>query len=144
MRQPEGAWYSQAAIDASKRRLQTLGYFKDDVKVDTQRVPGSNDEVDLNVKVEEKSSGSLMFGIGYSQYSGVILSASVSQNNFLGSGDKFSVAVQKSSYYSQIQFGYVNPYLTDSGVSIGYNATYSKLDFGNTNFANYTNSTRSF
>ncbi len=144
MRQLEGAWYNQAAIDASKRRLQTLGYFKDDVKVDTQRVPGSNDEVDLNVKVEEKSSGSLQFGIGYSQYSGAILSASVSQNNFLGSGDKFSVAVQKSSYYSQIQFGYVNPYLTDDGVSIGYNASYSKLDFGNTNFANYTNSTRTF
>ncbi|RAP57428.1 outer membrane protein assembly factor BamA [Oleiagrimonas sp. MCCC 1A03011] len=144
MRQPEGAWYSQAAIDASKRRLQTLGYFKDDVKVDTQRVPGTDDEVDLNVKVEEKSSGSLMFGVGYSQYSGVILSASVSQNNFLGSGDKFSVAVQHSSYYSQIQLGYVNPYLTDDGVSIGYNATYSKLDYGNTDFANYTNSTRSF
>ncbi len=144
MRIGEGAWYNQVAIDASKRRLQTLGYFKDDVKVDTQRVPGTSDEVDLNVKVEEKSAGSIMFGIGYSQYSGAILSASVSQNNFLGSGDKFSVAVQKSSYYQQIQFGYVNPYLTDDGVSIAYNATYSKLDYGNTDFANYTNSTRSF
>ena len=144
MRVPEGAWYSQAAIDASKRRLQTLGYFKDDVKVKTQRVPGTNDQVDLDVTVEEKSSGSLMFGVGYSQYSGVIFSTSVSQNNFLGTGDKFSVSAQKSNYYDQIQFGYVNPYLTDSGISIGYNATYSKLDYGNTSFANYSNSTRSF
>jgi outer membrane protein insertion porin family len=144
MRQPEGAWYNQAAIDASKRRLQTLGYFKDDVKIKPERVPGTDDEVDLNVNVTEKSAGSLMFGVGYSQYSGAILTASVSQNNFMGTGDKFSVSAQHSSYYSQIQFGYVNPYLTDSGVSIGYNATYSKLDYGNTDFANYTNSTRSF
>ncbi|MDA3914851.1 outer membrane protein assembly factor BamA [Oleiagrimonas sp.] len=144
MRQPEGAWYSQAAIDASKRRLQTLGYFKDDVQIDTQRVPGTNDEVDLNVKVEEKSHGSVMFGVGYSQYSGMILSASLSQNNFLGSGDKFSVAVQKSSYYKQLQLSYVNPYLTDDGVSIGYNASFSTVNYGNTSFANYSNSTRSF
>ncbi len=144
MRQSEGSWYNQAAIDASKRRLQTLGYFKDDVKIDTRRVPGTTDEVDLNVKVEEKASGSLMFGVGYSQYSGMILSASVSQNNFLGTGDKFSVSAQKSSYYTQIQFGYVNPYLTDDGVSIGYNATYSKTNFGNTTFANYSNSTKAF
>ncbi|HKV64892.1 MAG TPA: outer membrane protein assembly factor BamA, partial [Rhodanobacteraceae bacterium] len=52
MRQYEGAWYSQAAIDRSKVRLQRLGYFSD-VNVDTVKVPGTTDEVDLNVKVKE-------------------------------------------------------------------------------------------
>lgn len=83
MRQLEGAWYSQGAIDRSKTRLQRLGYFKT-VDIDKALVPGTVDQVDLTAKVEEQSAGSLMFGVGYSQYSGIILSASVSQNNFLG------------------------------------------------------------
>src|SRR3569832_906894 len=52
MRQLEGAWYSQAAIDRSKIRLQRLGFFKS-VKIDTPKVPGTDDQVDINVVVEE-------------------------------------------------------------------------------------------
>lgn len=143
LRQLEGSWYSQAALDRSKTRLQRLGYFKK-VDIDKQLVPGTQDQVDVSVKVEEQSAGSLMFGVGYSQYSGVILSASVSQNNFMGTGDSFSVGAEHSSYYSRINANYYNPYLTDSGIGIGYNATYSKTDYGNTDFANYENSTKAF
>ncbi|HET7301273.1 MAG TPA: outer membrane protein assembly factor BamA, partial [Oleiagrimonas sp.] len=143
MRQLEGSWYSKAAIERSKTRLKQLGYFKD-VKIDHKRVPGTDDEVDLTVTVKEQNAGSLQFGIGYSQYSGTIFTASVSQNNFLGTGDKFSVGVQTSRYYKALNLRYVNPYVTDSGISVGYNLSYSKTDFGNTNFANYENSTRSF
>ncbi|MDO1529892.1 outer membrane protein assembly factor BamA [Fulvimonas sp. R45] len=145
MRQLEGAWYSQAAIDRSKIRLQRLGFFKK-VDIDKTRVPGSPDQVDLKVKVEEQSSGSLMFGVGYSQYSGIILSGSVSQNNFLGTGDQFSVGAEKSDYYTQINASYYNPYLTDNGVGIGYNIQLSKADFSDlgSEYASYSNSTRSF
>ncbi|HET8553379.1 MAG TPA: outer membrane protein assembly factor BamA [Rhodanobacteraceae bacterium] len=143
MRQLEGSWYSKAAIERSKTRLKQLGYFKD-VKIDHKRVPGTDDEVDLTVTVKEQNAGSLQFGIGYSQYSGTIFTASVSQNNFLGTGDKFSVGVQTSRYYKSLNLRYVNPYVTDSGVSVGYNLSYSKTDFGDTNFANYENSTRAF
>jgi outer membrane protein insertion porin family len=143
MRQLEGAWYSQGAIDRSKTRLQRLGYFKT-VDIDKALVPGTVDQVDLTAKVEEQSAGSLMFGVGYSQYSGIILSASVSQNNFLGTGDRFSVGAETSTYYKRINASYTNPYLTDSGVQIGYNVGYSKLDYGDTDLANYTYSTKSF
>ncbi|UPG86762.1 outer membrane protein assembly factor BamA [Luteibacter aegosomatis] len=143
MRQLEGAWYAQGAIDRSKTRLQRLGYFKT-VDVDKQLVPGTVDQVDLTVKVEEQSAGSLMFGVGYSQYSGIILSASVSQNNFLGTGDRFSIGAETSTYYKRINASYVNPYLTDSGIQLGYNLGYSKLDYGDTDLANYTYSTKSF
>jgi outer membrane protein insertion porin family len=143
MRQLEGSWYSQAALDRSKTRLNQLGYFKK-VDIDKQRVPGTQDQVDVTVKVEEQSAGSLMFGVGYSQYSGVILNASVSQNNFLGTGDSFSVGAEHSSYYSRVSANYYNPYLTDSGIGIGYSGTYSKTDYGNTDFANYENSTKAF
>jgi outer membrane protein insertion porin family len=143
MRQLEGAWYSQGAIDRSKTRLQRLGYFKT-VDIDKALVPGTVDQVDLTAKVEEQSAGSLMFGVGYSQYSGIILSASVSQNNFLGTGDRFSIGAETSTYYKRINASYTNPYLTDSGVQIGYNVGYSKLDYGDTDLANYTYSTKSF
>ena len=145
MRQLEGSWYSQAAVDRSKIRLQRLGYFKK-VDVDKKLVPGTRDQVDVSVKVEEQSAGSLQFGVGYSQYSGIILNASVSQNNLFGTGDSFSVSGERSSYYTRLGMSYYNPYLTDSGIGIGYSANYSKTDYGNANssFANYATSATSF
>ncbi|MGB8717043.1 MAG: outer membrane protein assembly factor BamA, partial [Rhodanobacteraceae bacterium] len=71
MRQFEGGWYSQAAVDRSRSRLLRTGYFKS-VDIDTKKVPGSKDQVDLQVNVEEQSAGSLQFGLGYSQLSGII------------------------------------------------------------------------
>jgi outer membrane protein insertion porin family len=143
MRQLEGSWYSQAALDRSKIRLQRLGYFKK-VDIDKKLVPGTQDKVDISVKVEEQSAGSLQFGVGYSQYSGIILNASVSQNNLFGTGDSASISGERSSYYTRFSANYYNPYLTDNGVGIGYTATYSKTDFGNTDFANYATSAKSF
>lgn len=142
-RQFEGSWYSQAAVDRSKIRLERLGDFKS-VDIEKKRVPGTVDQVDLNVKVEEQSSGSLLFGLGYSQLDGIIGSFSVSQNNFLGTGDRLSASIQRSSYLQQYNLNYTDPYLTDSGVSIGYNLQYSKLDQGNANVANFLYSVRSF
>jgi len=143
LRQLEGSWYSQAAIDRSKIRLQRLGYFKK-VDIDKKLVAGTQDQVDVSVKVEEQSAGSMQFGIGYSQYSGIILNASVSQNNLFGTGDSFSVSGQRSTYQTSIGASYYNPYLTESGIGIGYNAAYSKTDYGNTDFANYSTSAKSF
>ncbi|HET6632088.1 MAG TPA: outer membrane protein assembly factor BamA [Rhodanobacteraceae bacterium] len=142
-RQFEGSWYSQAAVDRSKTRLERLGYFKT-VEITKTPVPGTKDQVDLDVKVEEQSAGSLLFGLGYSQLSGIIGSFSVSQNNFFGSGDSFTAAIQRSSFMQQYSLQYMDPYLTDSGVSIGYNLQYSKLDEGDANIADFLYSVRSF
>jgi len=143
MRQLEGSWYSQAALDRSKTRLMRLGYFKT-VDIDKKLVPGTTDQVDVTVKVEEQSAGSMQFGIGYSQYAGLILNASVSQNNLFGTGDSVSVSGERSVYYTRFGVSYYNPYLTDNGIGIGYNATLSKTDYGNTDFANYATSMKSF
>jgi outer membrane protein insertion porin family len=143
MRQLEGSWYSQAAIDRSKIRLQKLGYFKK-VDIDKKMVAGTQDKVDVSVKVEEQSAGSMQFGVGYSQYSGIILNASVSQNNLFGTGDSFSISGQRSTYQTSLGVNYYNPYLTDSGIGIGYSASYTKTDYGNTDFANYATSAKSF
>jgi outer membrane protein insertion porin family len=140
MRQLEGAWYSQAAIDRSKVRLQRLGYFKK-VEIETPKVPGTDDQVDVNVTVEETSSGAFTFGLGYSQVYGIVLSISVSQNNFLGTGDRAAFTASKSDYLTKYDLSYYQPYLTKDGIGLGYDLSYSKLDQQQANLANYLSNT---
>jgi outer membrane protein insertion porin family len=143
VRQLEGSWYVQNALDRSKTRLMRLGYFKT-VDIDKKLVPGTQDQVDVTIKVEEQSAGNVQFGVGYSQYSGIIINASLSQNNLFGTGDSFSVSGERSSYYTNFGVNYFNPYLTDNNVGIGYSATFSKTNYGDTDFANYSTSAKSF
>ena len=143
MRQLEGAWYSQAAIDRSKVRLQRLGYFSK-VDITTPKVPGSDDQVDVDVTVEETTSGSFTFGVGYSQVYGLVLSTSVSQNNFLGTGDRAALTVSKSDFVTKYALSYFQPYLTPDGIGLGYDLSYSKLNQSQANLANYLSDTGAF
>ena len=136
MRQFEGAWYSQAAVDRSKIRLQRLGFFET-VDVETPPVPGSNDQVDLVYSVKETSSGSFSFGLGYSQSSGLTTSIDLSQNNFLGTGNRVAVNASRSTYQDRYAFSFTNPYFTDGGASLGYNLSWSETDYSDYNTAYY-------
>ena len=136
MRQFESSWYSQAAIDRSKIRLQRLGYFET-VEVETPPVPGSNDQVDVVFNVKETTSGSFVFGLGYSQLSGLTTSVQLSQNNFLGGGNRVSVEAQRSDFVQRYSFSFVNPFFTDDGMSLGYNLWWREFDSTNFNTAQY-------
>ncbi|HEY4560448.1 MAG TPA: outer membrane protein assembly factor BamA, partial [Lysobacter sp.] len=143
MRQFEGAWYSQAAIDRSKVRLQRLGFFESgSVNVETRPVPGSNDQVDVEFSVTETTSGSFMFGLGYSQLSGLTTSVQLSQSNFLGSGNRISVEAQRNVYLQRYSFSYMNPYFNDSGLSLGYNLWWREFDNSEFNTAQYSSTSR--
>ncbi|MBX9756469.1 MAG: outer membrane protein assembly factor BamA [Pseudomonadaceae bacterium] len=132
MRQMEDGWASTYLIDQSKVRLERLGYFKE-VNVETPKVPGSDDLVDVNYSVEEQASGSITASVGFAQNAGLILGGSISQNNFLGTGNKVNFGVTRSEYQSAVNFGFVDPYWTVDGVSLGYNAFFRKTDFDNLN-----------
>ena len=137
MRQFEGTWYSQAAIDRSKIRLQRLGFFET-VDVETPAVPGSSDQVDVVYNVKETTSGSFVFGLGYSQLSGLTTSIQLSQNNFLGGGNRVSVEAQRSDYLQRYSFSFVNPFFTDEGMSLGYNLWWREFDYSDFNTAQYS------
>ncbi len=137
MRQFEGAWYSQAAIDRSKVRLQRLGFFED-INIETPAVAGTEDQVDVVISMKERSSGSFIFGLGYSQLQGLITSVSVVQNNFFGTGNRIGVTVQNNSFVKRVDFSYLDPYFTDDGISLGYNLIYRELDQGQANIASFT------
>jgi len=139
MRQMEGAWFSQAAIDRSKVRLQRLTYF-DTVEIETPPVAGTDDQVDVVVSVTERPAGSFSVGLGFSEVQGLIYSLSIQQDNFLGSGKRVGAAVSSSDIISNFNFSYDNPYWTDDGVSRGFYARYSEFDRAAANISTFTSS----
>ena len=139
MRQMEGAWFSQSAIDRSRVRLQRLSYFEQ-VEIETPAVPGTDDQVDIIVSVLERPAGSFTVGLGYSQVQGLIFSLSVQQDNFLGSGKRLGLGVSHSSIISSVNLSYDNPYWKDDGISRGFYARYQEYDQGQANISTFTSS----
>ena len=139
MRQMEASWASSSKIERSKTRLERLGYFQT-VNVETPPVVGTPDQIDVNYKVEEKSSGNLSAGVGYSQVQGIVLNANIAQDNIFGSGKRVNVAFNNSYYMRSYQFGFNNPYFTADGVSQGYNLGWTTRNSGAINIANYNSS----
>lgn len=140
MRQMEAAPASADKIELSRIRLERLGYFKG-AKVETLEVPGSDDLIDLTYSVEEQSSGSLGASVGFSQDSGLLLSANIQQNNFLGTGKQVGFGVSRSDFLTSASFNYLDPYFTEDGVSRGFSVFYRATDFEEVNVASYTTDT---
>ncbi|GGJ81895.1 outer membrane protein assembly factor BamA [Pseudomonas matsuisoli] len=128
MRQMEGGWASTYLIDQSKVRLERLGFFKE-VNVETPAVAGTDDQVDVNYTVEEQPSGSITASVGFAQSAGLILGGSISQNNFLGTGNRVTIGLTRSEYQTRYNFSFTDPYWTEDGVSLGYNAFYRTTDY---------------
>ncbi|MGS0000468.1 POTRA domain-containing protein, partial [Escherichia coli] len=89
------AWYDADKIKMSRDRVDRLGYFKQ-VNIETPEVPGTSDQVDVNIGVEEKPTGNILLGAGFSSSEKIVLSASVQQDNVFGSGKTVGVAVNTS------------------------------------------------
>lgn len=140
MRQYEGALASSEKLDLSKLRLQRLGFFEE-VTLDTPRVPGVADQVDVNVTVKEQPSGTIGASVGFSQGAGMIFSANVSQTNFMGTGNRFSIALNRSETQDSYNLAFVDPYFTLDGVSRGYNLFYRETKFDSRNVSNYVTNT---
>ena len=137
MRQMEGGAASSSRIEFSKVRLERLGYFKE-VNVETREVPGTGDQIDVTYTVEEQPSGSIGASVGYAQGYGLVLGANLQENNFLGTGDRVGIGINRSTYQTNLQFSYTDPYFNADGVSAGFNVFYRETDYGEFNLANYT------
>ncbi len=119
MRQLEGALYAADKIKRSKERIERLGYFSD-INLETPVVPEATDQVDLNLSVTERATGNLMLGAGFSSADGLVLSASVSQNNLFGTGNRLAAQINSGSVNTVYALSFTNPYFTKDGVSLGY------------------------
>ncbi len=123
LRQMEGGWYSQSNVEASRARLQRLAYVEA-VEVETKRISGVDDFVDLDVAIEERLAGSFNIGAGLSDSQGAVITTSVSQENFLGTGKTVSFRINTSKVNTIYDFNYVDPYYTIDGVSRGFGASF--------------------
>ncbi|WP_373687219.1 outer membrane protein assembly factor BamA [Acinetobacter sp. YH12233] len=125
MRQMESALASNEKIDLSKVRLERTGFFKT-VDIKPVRIPGSPDQIDLNVAVEEQHSGTSTLAVGFSQSGGVTFQAGLSQTNFLGTGNSVSIDLSRSETQDYYNLSVMDPYFTIDGVRRGYNLYYRK------------------
>ncbi len=118
IRQLESAWYASNKINRSKERIRRTDYFSD-VNIETPAVPGTSDQVDMNISVVEKSTGSVQFGAGLSSSQGVVFGVTVNQNNFLGTGNRVSAQVNTGKINTTYSLSFTDPYFTPDGVSRG-------------------------
>ena len=140
MRQLEGGWYSAGKVQRSRVRLERLGFFEN-INIETPAVPGSPDQVDVNVEVVERTTGSLLFGVGWSDADGVLFQAAITQKNLFGTGKELDLTFDNSSVTDVIRLSYVNPYHTINGVSRGFNIFRRTVDATEADTADYITET---
>ena len=116
MRQFESSWFDSDKIDLSKKRLGRMGYFTE-TDVTTEDVPGSPDQVDVNVKVTEKPTGAVTIGAGYSSTEKLILSAGINQDNAFGTGTAIGLNFAVGKINQNLTLSNYDPYFTEDGIS---------------------------
>ena len=125
--QMEAAPVSNGKIQSSRNGLMRTGYF-DDVTIEKNPVPGTTDQVDLDIKITERRSGKLTGGVGYSQSEKLTLNAGVSQDNFLGSGNQVAFDFQHTQAAMSYRASFEEPFHTVDAVSRAFTAYYNTVD----------------
>lgn len=134
MAQVEGAVINTDNLAQSKRQLNQLSYIRN-VDIKTENVPGTTDQVDIDVKMDEIPSAQISAGIGYSQVDGMILNGSVVQKNLFGTGKTAKLQVVYSDYQQTVSADYFDPYYTSTGISRGTAAYFTRYDPGAANLS---------
>ncbi|MBT4255735.1 MAG: outer membrane protein assembly factor BamA [Gammaproteobacteria bacterium] len=127
MRQLESAPASSLQIEQSKVRLERLGDFET-VEVETEEVPSTTDQIDVNYSVIEQSFGAVQFQVGTGGGGNFFISSSLQAQNFLGTGRTVGIGINKSRFQKGLNFQYVDPYFTPDGVSRGFNLFAREID----------------
>ena len=116
MRQFESSWFDSDKIELSKKRLGRLGYFTE-TDITTVDVPGSPDQVDVNVAVKEKPTGAITLGAGFSSTEKLILSAGINQDNAFGTGTAVGLNFALGKINQSLALSNYDPYFTEDGIS---------------------------
>lgn len=135
-RQLEGALYDGALVRRSKERLQQTGFY-DKIDTKTIPVPGHPDQLDLDVSVHERPTGSFSIGVGYSNAQGILFNGSISQNNFMGTGNALSFSANVGGLGTSYNLSFTDPYFTPDGISLGFNLYRNDTNLANLAVAPY-------
>jgi outer membrane protein insertion porin family len=127
----EGDAFNALRVKRSQDRLQSLGFFQENLEIKQSEGSGP-DRVVLGVNVEEKSTGELQLSAGYSSLERFILSFSIAQRNFMGKGQGLNAGINWSQYSKGVQLGFTEPYLFDKNILLGgniYRRDYNSFGF---------------
>lgn len=140
LRQKEGGAFSPSRVNRSKILLQRLSFFEE-VEIETVPVAGRDDQVDLQVVVEERPTGSFLFGLGYSGDDGALVQANISQSNLFGTGNLLNLGIQRSDIIESINVQYTNPYYTKSRIGRTISVSGRNIDSSRANTSEYITQT---
>ncbi len=140
MRQLEGAYLSNTAVDRSKVRLQRLPFIKS-VEVETNAVPGTPDLVDLDVTLEPGLPGQFGGGLGYSESQSFILNGNIAHSNFMGTGQRVAAEFNGGKYSKIYSFSHTDPYLTIDGVTRTLSTSYRDVSRLTSSFSSFSTET---
>lgn len=130
-----GDVFNTVRVETSKKRLENLGYFS---KVDTFPV---DTEVEgrkyLDIQVEEKRTGSLNFGAGFSTVDSLIGFIELTQGNFditnwpslTGGGQKFRIRLQGGTQRKDVELALTEPWFMDRPISVGFTSFYHEANY---------------
>ena len=136
LRQYEASWFSKEKIDLSKSRLNRTQYFES-VNIETPLVKGTSDQVDMNILLSETNTGKFQIGAGVSSSEGIVGSFSLSQSNFLGTGNIVRTEASLGGINKVWSLNFTDPYWTDDGVSRGFGVFYRDYDTSELNIGDY-------
>src|SRR5580658_1492001 len=143
MRQLEGGWLSNVALERSKQRLQRLPYVKS-VEFETTPVAGSPDLVDVNYKIEEGPASQLSGGIGYSETYKFQLNGSFADADFLGTGQRIAVNLNGGAFSKVYSITQTNPYTSIDNLQRSVSVSYSDATQFVSSSSNFSSRTLSF
>ena len=136
LRVAEGSVFNGEALKGSVRRLNQLGYFKplegNENEMQVTPTPGTEDRVDITLKVQEQNRNQLAFGAGMSQFEGVFGQLSYQTSNFLGRGETASIYLQKGALAQQYRLAFSEPYLFDRPITVGFDVHSTQFAYPNT------------
>jgi len=141
VRQYEAAWFDSDKVKISRDRIDRLGFF-DSVTAEPTPVPGTRDQVDLDVKVKERATGSVSLGAGFSTSEGIVLSGGFAQNNLFGTGKSLQVDVNTSKSQRTYAMSITEPYVTPTGISRTWDISDRRVDLDKLDVADVKYETR--
>jgi len=136
MRLMEGSVLASDRLERSKIRIQRLPYVEE-IELDTRPVPGTDNQVDIDVSITERLSGSFNIGAGFSQAQGLLFNIGLTQENLMGTGQSLSMNVNTDRANTVYSISHTDPYATVDGISRTVRASYRKRDAEQEQIANY-------
>ncbi|MBI1392559.1 MAG: outer membrane protein assembly factor BamA [Alphaproteobacteria bacterium] len=127
VRLAEGDAFNRVLVDRSKARIRSLQYFSE---VEIEEKPGSGpDRTEVDVTVEEQSTGSFSVGVGVSSTENFIVDFSIQERNLMGRGQFLQLRAQASSRTRQIDLRFTQPYFLDRNLAAGFSIFNTRTDF---------------